>query len=84
MYAEFERLGLIQPVELDLQFNATTTGRLRGFHAIDRERLAGLADADVVSLHRSGWLEGAYLMLVSLYNVNRLVARKRARLAAQG
>src|SRR5690606_4758173 len=84
MYAEFERLGLIQRVELDRQFTASTTGRLRGFHAIARERLAGLADADVVSLHRSGWLEGAYLMLASLYNVNRLVARKRARLAAQG
>nr|WP_148098701.1 SapC family protein [Pseudoxanthomonas sp. SGNA-20] len=37
----------------------------------------------MASLHRSGWLEGAYLMLASLHNVGRLVARKRARLAAQ-
>ena len=42
MYAEFDRLGLIQPVELELQFDATTSGRLTGFHAIDRARLATL------------------------------------------
>lgn len=84
MYAEFDRLGLIQPVELELQFSATMSGRLTGFHAIDRERLGALADAELVALHRSGWLEGAYLMLASLHNVNRLVARKRARLAEDG
>lgn len=81
MYAGFERLGLIQPVEFELKFGPTMSGRLTGFHAIDRVRLAALPDADLVALHRSGWLEGAYLMLASLHNINRLVARKRARLA---
>lgn len=81
MYAEFERLGLIQPVEFELKSGPTMSGRLTGFHAIDRERLAALPGADLVALHRSGWLEGAYLMLASLHNINRLAARKRARLA---
>lgn len=80
--ANSNRLGLIQPVEFELKFGPAMSGRLTGFHAIDRERLAALPDADLVALHRSGWLEGAYLMLASLHNINRLAARKRARLAA--
>lgn len=82
MYAEFDRLGLIQPVELDLQFDATTSGRLTGFHALDRARLATLPTQRWRSCTAAaGWR--APLMLASLHNVGRLVARKRARLAAQ-
>jgi hypothetical protein len=34
-------------------------------------------------LHSAGWLEGAYLLLASVHNMQRLVAEKQRRLHAQ-
>ncbi|MDH5831066.1 SapC family protein [Luteimonas sp. M1R5S18] len=83
MYASLDALGLIQPVELDLKFDDVHGARLTGLHGIDRECLAGLDAGQLHGLHRSGLLEGVYLMLSSLYNVRRLIAEKQRRLRAQ-
>lgn len=83
MYASLDALGLIQPVELDLKFDEAHGARLTGLHGLDRERLAGLDAGQLHGLHRSGLLEGVYLMLSSLYNVRRLIAEKQRRLRAQ-
>src|SRR5690606_26716263 len=80
MYAEFDRLGLIQPMELELRFDEAHGARLTGLYGIDRERLAGLDADQLHALHRAGLLEGAYLMLSSLYNMRRLIAEKQRRL----
>ncbi len=82
MYAEFDRLGLFQPTELELQFDEAHGARLTGLYAIDRERLAALDAGAVHQLHRSGMLEGVYLVLSSLYNMRRLIAEKQRRLRA--
>jgi hypothetical protein len=83
MFSSLDALGLIQPVELDLKFDDAHGARLTGLHGIDRERLAGLDAGQLHGLHRSGLLEGVYLMLSSLYNVRRLIAEKQRRLRAQ-
>ena len=52
----------------------------------ERHPDANLSDA-LLGLHRAGWLEGAYLVLASLYNMRRLIAEKQRRLreeAGQG
>ncbi len=83
MYAAFDSLGLIQPVNLELQLDAQHRVNLAGLHGIDRERLAAL-DADALhGLHRAGWLEGLYLLLASLHNLRRLMAEKQRRLRQQ-
>lgn len=82
MYAELDTLGLLQPTELELQFDEAHGARLTGLHAIDRERLAALDAGQVHGLHRSGLLEGVYLVLSSLYNMRRLIAEKQRRLRA--
>ena len=83
MFAAFDELGLIQPMNVELKFDGQHGASLTGLHGIDRERLAAL-DADALHrLHRSGYLEGAYLMLASMHNLRRLMAEKQRRLRQQ-
>lgn len=80
MFAEFDALGLIQPMSLDVQLDAEHHVSLAGLYGIDREKLAAL-DADALHrLHRAGCLEGAFLVLASMHNLRRLMAEKQRRL----
>ncbi len=83
MFAAFQALELIQPVALEVRFDANHAVNLTGLHGIDRERLAALDAASLHDLHRAGWLEGAYLVLASLHNMRRLIAEKQRRLREQ-
>ena len=83
MYAALDALQLIQPVTLDIRFDDSHQVKLTGLYGIDRERLAALDAEALHGLHRSGWLEGAYLVLSSLYNMRRLIAEKQRRIRAQ-
>ena len=83
MFAAFQALELIQPMTLDVRFDDNHGVNLTGLYGIDRERLAGLDAASLHELHRAGWLEGAYLVLASLYNMRRLIAEKQRRLREQ-
>ncbi len=80
MYPDLDRLGLIQPVALDVKFDDAHQVNLTGLYSIDRDRLAALDADQVYSLHTAGWLEGIYLLLSSLHNVPRLIAEKQRRL----
>lgn len=80
MYAAFDALGLIQPMNVELQLDAERQVNLSGLYGIDRERLAALNAADLHRLHQSNYLEGAYLMLASTHNLRRLLAEKQRRL----
>ena len=80
MVAAFESLGLLQPLRIEVGFDAERGASLAGLHGIDRERLAALDAGDLHSLHRAGWLEGAYLVLASQHNLRRLLAEKQRRL----
>lgn len=80
MYQAFDALGLIQPVDVELQLDEARRVSLSGLHGIDRERLAALDAESLHGLHRAGYLEGAYLVLASLHNLRRLLAEKQRRL----
>jgi len=83
MYAAFDALGLIQPLTLDIKFNDEHGANVTGLLGIDRERLAALDAESLHALHRSGYLEGAYLVLASMHNVRRLMAEKQRRLSQE-
>jgi hypothetical protein len=83
MFAAFDSMELIQPVNLDVQLDDTHRISVHGLHGIDRDKLASL---DAVSLHhlnQAGFLEGAYLVLASMHNMRRLMAEKQRRLRGQ-
>jgi hypothetical protein len=84
MFAAFDALGLIQPLQFDITLDSEHSVNLTGLYGIDRERLAGL-DADALHrLHGGGYLEGAFLLLASVHNVPRLMAEKQRRLQQSG
>lgn len=79
MFAALDAAGLIHPVQVDVKLDETSGINLGGLHGIDRERLATLDATTLHHLHRSGYLEGAYLILASLHNVRRLMGEKQRR-----
>jgi hypothetical protein len=83
MFAALDALGLIQPVGLEVRFDAAQGANLSGLWGIDRERLAALSAEQLFDLHRAGFLEGVYLVLASLQNMRRLIAAKQRRLREQ-
>ena len=83
MFATFDSMGLIQPVNLDVQLDDRHHVSVSGLHSIDRERLAALDAGSLHRLNQAGLLEGAYLVLASLHNVRRLMAEKKRRLRLQ-
>jgi len=83
MYEAFDAAGLIQPITLDVTFDAEHGANVTGLLGIDRERLAALDAESLHMLHRSGYLEGAYLVLASMHNLRRLMAEKQRRLSQQ-
>jgi hypothetical protein len=76
MFEIFQSMQLIAPVELEVKITGRETVNLPGFFTIDRDKLAGLDSATLHRLHRSGFLHGAYLILASHANLNRLIERK--------
>jgi hypothetical protein len=80
MFALFTEFNLIEPVQVEVKLDDQRY-EVVGLHSINSEKLRAL-DADAVfKLHRSGFLQGAYLVLASLNNVRRLIDRKRRRKA---
>ena len=64
MYAALDALELVQPIKVDVRFDAEHGANLTGLWGIDRERLAALDAEQIASLH----------------NVRRLIAQKQRRL----
>ncbi len=80
MCSAFEKLALIQPIQLEVQWDQSHRANLTGLYNIDRERLRALDAAALHGLHQAGYLEGAFLLLASTQNVRRLIAEKQRRM----
>jgi hypothetical protein len=81
MFKAYDEAGLIAPVDLEVKLTGQEPLNLRGFFAIDREKLLALEPEAVHKLNKSGLLQGAYLMLASHGNLERLIERKVRRMA---
>jgi hypothetical protein len=82
MFAAFAALDLIDQVKLEIRLNAEETHNLPGYYSVNAEKLRALDASALASLHKSGFLECAYLVLSSINNVQRLVDIKVARVRA--
>lgn len=79
MFDEFSRLELIEPIKLEIKVDADSVYDLVGLHTISEPKLRNLGAEDLYRLHRTGFLQGAFLVLSSLGNLGPLVERKQRR-----
>lgn len=83
MFAAFDSLGLIEPVNIEIEIHQGQRYDLKGHYAISEERLAELSGSDLEKLNRAGFLRGAFLLIASLNNMKKLIEMKRRRISAQ-
>lgn len=81
MFAAFNEHNLLESVNVDVKVNEGEAYNLRGFYTISDEKLRALGPEALHKLHGQGFLQAAYLVMVSLNNIRRLVERKRRRAA---
>ena len=85
MFAAFTAADLIEPVKIEIKLNAEEQYDLHGMYTIGQKKLFELDAETLHKLNRSGFLQGAYLVISSLGNVQRLIemkGRRRQRQAA--
>jgi hypothetical protein len=76
------RLKLIERIDVSLSFDDGENFQLDGLYTVSRDALHDLDDAQVLDLFRSGHLQAAYTMTLSLNQVAVLAQRRNERLAA--
>lgn len=78
--ARLLELRLIEPIDLEVEFDDGSKRDGVGLYTIDQAVLQTLPDATVVEFHRRGYLRLIDFMLASLRQLPVLTARKNARL----
>jgi hypothetical protein len=84
MYEAFSAADLFTPVQLEIKTSADEQYNLTGMHTLSVEKLAALEGETLERMHRSGYLQAAYLVAASAGNVQRLIdikARRRRQTA---
>jgi hypothetical protein len=79
MFAAFTEADLIEPLKLEIKINSEQQYNLLGLHTINQQKLANLSAEALHKLHRTGFLQGAFLVVSSLNNVQRLIELKGRR-----
>jgi len=76
MYAAFDEMGLLEPVKLEFKLSDTETRLAKHFYTLNEEKLKQLEGEKLEQLNKAGYLQGAYLVLASQANVNKLISLK--------
>ncbi len=84
MYALLDELGLIQPIELELQLGGGACYHVTSMFTIGMEQFQTLTGKDLERLHRSGFLAPTIFIRSSLPNLNRFVEVKKRKLNSVG
>jgi hypothetical protein len=81
MFASFVELGLMVPVEIDVDVGDGTHYRLADLFTIGADQLGALPGPALEKLNRAGFLAAAIHARSSLANMNRLIELKASKLA---
>jgi hypothetical protein len=84
MTAAFQQLDLLEPLKLEVKVNETQKYAIEGLHTLNEDKLRALEGESLYRMHRSGFLQGAYLVQASLGNVRTLMALKQRRSSGAG
>ena len=78
--ARLLELNLIEPIDIEVEFEDGTLRHCDGLYTINQESLARLTDAVVIELFRRGYLALIYMLIDSLKQVRVMARTKNARL----
>lgn len=81
MFAVFEELGLIEPIDIEIKLDDHTAYDLPDVFTLAPDRLTAVTGADLERLHQSGLLRAALWIISSMGNMGDLIARKNRRRA---
>lgn len=70
---ELQALGLIKPINIKVQYQDGTNRILEGLYTLDQDKLSALDNSTQIDLQQRGYLMAAHSMLVSLFQLNRLI-----------
>lgn len=79
MFAVYSSMELLEPITVDIDLESEEQFRLSGNYTISEQRLNALGGDDLEKLNKSGFLQGAYLQLASLTNIQKLIEIKNSR-----
>ncbi|QIK77748.1 SapC family protein [Sphingomonas piscis] len=79
-YAALERMGLLQPVELDADVGDGKTYAITGLFTVGMQQFQSLGAAQLEELHRAGYLAPLIFIRASLPNMNHLIDIKKRRI----
>lgn len=77
MFAMLDELGLIQPIEVEVQLDDGKSYRLPSFFTVGADQFQALGGAQLERLNRSGLLAATIFIRSSLPNINRLIDLKK-------
>jgi len=69
-----DELGLFKPLEMNVRLLDGDSKRITRLHTIDEDRLQNLSIEDLDKLRKQGYLMPLHAMLISLLQVNKLIA----------
>ncbi|MCI4589512.1 SapC family protein [Sphingobium sp. BYY-5] len=79
--AELVAHGLIEPIDIKLNFDDGERLHLEGLYTVSLDALGDLEDAAALKLFRAGHLQCAHIMVASLHHISLMARRRNERLA---
>jgi len=73
------KYDLLEPFSLEMDLNTGSKHKLEGFHTINEERLQKLDAEALADLSGKFFLAAAYMVVASLSNIRKLIAKKNQR-----
>ncbi|OYX00093.1 MAG: peptide ABC transporter permease [Caulobacter vibrioides] len=82
MFAAFEQFALIEPIDIEIKLDDSTSYAVPDVYTIAPDRLNALSGEALERLHQSGLLRAAQWIVSSMGNIEDLIARKNRRRAS--
>jgi len=79
MFAAFGEFELIEPIKVEIKLSENEKYDVLGLHTINHEKLANLSGEALEKLNRTGFLQGAFLVIASHSNMKKLIDMKYRR-----
>ncbi|WP_338519805.1 SapC family protein [Alteromonas gracilis] len=70
---DVSEMGLIQPIDLIIEFSDNTKQRVGGLATVNEQRLQSLSADELATLHQKGVLSVLFNILGSIFQVNRII-----------